>query len=203
MVRIMKLKTVGSAEIIKEAKEIMENRGIIIYPTDTVYGIGGDATSLEVVQKIRKIKGVEKDRPLSVIMSDLKMIEDYCEVGFSEEIILKRFLPGPYTFILKLHRALPVTSDFTIGVRIPEHNFSNQLSELLGKPIVSTSANKKGENPPKSFEEIDKSILEKADIAVDGGVTRYSGPSDVIDLVNKKIIRKGVGTINISEIMEF
>ena len=201
MVKILKLKTIEPAEIIEESRKVIENKGVIIYPTDTVYGIGGDATEMGVVQKIREIKGLEKTKPLSVIMSDLKMIKEYCEVESNEEFTLKKYLPGPYTFILKLHRPIPVTSDLTIGVRIPEHNFSHQLSEAVGKPIISTSANITGEEPPKSFEELDKSILEQADIAIDGGFTRYSGPSDVVDLVNKKVIRKGVGVMDISEIM--
>lgn len=202
LVKIFKLKTLDTAEILKHAEKVIENKGVIIYPTDTVYGIGGDATDPELVQKIRDIKNMEKGKPVSVVMSDLKMIEEYCEIGIWEEVILKKYLPGPYTFILKLHRVLPVTSDLTIGVRIPEHNFCHQLSEVVGKPIVSTSANKTGEEPPRSFEEIDKTILEKADIAVDGGMTRYSSPSDVVDLVNKKLIRKGVGVMDISDIME-
>lgn len=201
MVRILKLKAIEPSKIIEESKKVIENKGVIIYPTDTVYGIGGDATEMEVVRKVRAIKGLEKSKPLSVIMSDLKMIKQYCEVEGGEEFTLKKYLPGPYTFILKLHRPLPVTSDLTIGIRIPEHNFSHQLSEAVGKPLISTSANKTGEEPPKSFEELDKSILEKADLAIDGGFTRYSGPSDVIDLVNKKVIRKGVGVMDISEIL--
>ena len=203
MVKILKLKTIESSKIIEESKKVIEKRGVIIYPTDTVYGIGGDATDMGVVRKVREIKGIEKTKPLSVIMSDLKMIKEYCEIGSPEEFTLKKYLPGPYTFILRLNRPISVTSDLTIGVRIPEHNFSHQLSEAVGKPIISTSANKTGEDPPRSFEEIDKSILEKADLAVDGGFTRYSGPSDVIDLVNRKVIRKGVGVIDISEIMDF
>jgi len=202
VVKILKLKSVEPAELIEQSKKAIENKGIIIYPTDTVYGIGGDATDIEVVQKVREIKGAKKTKSMSVIMSDLEMIKDYCELDVNEDFTLKKYLPGPYTFILKLHRPLPVTSDLTLGVRIPEHNFSHQLSEAVGKPIISTSANKTGEDPPRSFQEVDKSILEKADIAIDGGFTRYSGPSDVIDLVNKKVIRKGLGVIDISEILE-
>lgn len=203
MVKILKLKAIEPSKIIEESKKVIENSGVIIYPTDTVYGIGGDATNMDVVRKVREIKGIEKTKPLSVIMSDLKMIKEYCELGSPEELTLKKYLPGPYTFILRLNRPIPVTSDLTIGVRIPEHNFSHQLSEAVEKPIISTSANKTGEEPPRSFEEVDKSILEKADLAIDGGFTRYSGPSDVIDLVNRKVIRKGIGVIDISEIMDF
>ncbi len=184
------------------AKEAIVSGKTIIYPTDTVYGIGGDALNPDVVEKVREIKGMEKDKPLSVMMADLNMIEEYCEVGLWEEIILKRHLPGPFTFILKKRRDIPVTGDKTLGIRVPEFEFCNRLSEEVGKPIISTSANKTGAPAPTSFEEIKKEILESADMAIDRGPTRYRRASDVVDLVNKKIIRKGVGVIDLSKFPE-
>lgn len=200
MVKIIKLEKGNISTVLEEAKKVINNRGVIIYPTDTVYGIGGDATDPAVVEKVMEIKGREKGHAFSVIMSDIDMIEEYCIVDIFQEIILKKYLPGPYTFVLKIHRPIAVSQDLTLGVRIPNLDFCNRLSEVVGKPIISTSANRSGEIPPRAFNEINKEILEAVDLAIDGGPTRYYGPSDVVDLVNMKIIRKGVGEIDLSKL---
>ena len=197
LVEILKFERGAVDKVLYRAKNAVLDEKILIYPTDTVYGIGGDAFNSNVVNKIKKIKGIDESKPLSVMMSDIKMIEEYCEVGLWEEMILKKYLPGPFTFILKKKIDLPVSLGGTIGVRVPEFEFCNRLSEEVEKPIVSTSANKTGESAPVNFEEINKEVLESADIAIDRGQTRYQRSSDVIDLVHKKIIRKGVGVINL------
>jgi len=184
------------------ARDAVLNGKILIYPTDTVYGIGCDATKADVVAKIRKIKGLSPDKSLLVMMADINMIDEYCEIGLWEEVILKRYLPGPFAFILKMRKPLPVSFDGTLGVRIPESDFCNRLNEEVGKPIVSTSANKTGEPPPVSFNEITNEILNAADLAVDCGPTRYKKSSDVVDLVRKKIVRKGVGIIDLTKFPE-
>jgi len=191
MTRIIRLEKTNMQAVIKEAKEALQKGGVIVYPTDTVYGLGGDATDPAIVEKIRKTKGIEEKKPFSVMMADLAMIEEYCVVDFSEELVLKKYLPGPYTFILKLHRPLAASTGLTLGVRIPEQNFCIQLCETFKKPIITTSANKTGERPPRSFSDIDKEILEAADLAIDGGQTKYEQPSVIIDLVEKKVIRAG------------
>ena len=196
------------AEIIKQDAEnaLYRTREAIlagkaaIYPTDTVYGIGGDATNYRVVERVQEIKGLGRDKPLSVMMADISMIDEYCEIGLWEEMILKKYLPGPFTFILRKKKDLPVISNDSLGIRIPEMDFCNRLSEEVGKPIISTSANKTGKPAPTSFGEIDRDILAAVDIAVDNGPTRYGGASDVVDLINKKIIRKGVGKADLSKL---
>jgi len=184
------------------ARDTILNGKILIYPTDTVYGIGCDATKDDVVAKIRKIKGLSQDKPLLVMMADINMVDEYCEIGLWEETILKKYLPGPFAFILKMRKPLPVSSDGTLGIRIPESDFCNRLSEEVGKPIVSTSANKTGEPPPVSFNEITSEILNAADLAVDNGSTRYKKSSDIVDLVKKRIVRKGLGIIDLTKFPE-
>ena len=198
MVEIIKFIGGDIEDAVAHAKEAVLSGKVIIYPTDTVYGIGGDALNPSVVEKVKKIKGMEKDKPLSVMMPGLKMIEEYCEVGLWEEVILKKHLPGPFTFILKKHKDIPVAEGGTLGVRVPEFEFCNRLCDEVNSPIITTSANKTGEPAPTSFQEIKKEILESADLAIDRGNTRYKRASDVVDLVNKKIIRKGVGEIDLS-----
>ncbi|MFZ5501524.1 MAG: L-threonylcarbamoyladenylate synthase, partial [Candidatus Micrarchaeota archaeon] len=103
------------------AHALLQTKGVMVYPTDTVYGIGGDATSDEVVEKILKIKGIAEKRPLSVMVADVGMIDYYCETGLWEDMILGRYLPGPYTFILKRdgRRYIAASTGETLGVRIP------------------------------------------------------------------------------------
>lgn len=203
MARIIKLEKAGLQNIIDETVKVLKEGGIVVYPTDTVYGIGGDATSPAVVQKVREIKGIEKEKPFSVIMADLNMIEEYCVVNFAEEIILKKYLPGPYTFILKTHRPIAATTTLTLGVRIPEHAFCTAVCEKFKKPIVTTSANKTGEPPPHAFSEINKKLLDLVDLAIDGGQTKYGQPSVLIDLVEKKINREGTKPIDVKDLFNF
>lgn len=199
MVKILKLKEKEPAAILKEAKNVIENGGILIYPTDTVYGIGGDATEPSVVKRIREIKKIKDDKPFSVMVADFAMIEEYCIVDFVHELILKKYLPGPYTFILKIHRPIAATNNLTLGVRIPELSFCYELCAAVKRPIITTSANITGSPPPVSFSEISKEILEQVDLAIDGGKTKYEAPSTIVDLVEKKIKRPGGQTIDFEE----
>jgi len=198
MVEIIKFIGGNMAAALSRAKDAIISGKVVVYPTDTVYGIGGDALNHSVVEKVRRIKGIGKNKPLSVMMTDLNMIDEYCEIGLWEEIILKKYLPGPFTFVLKSRKKLSIAPGDTIGVRVPESEFCNRLCEAIGKPVITTSANRTGDEPPVVFEEIDRTFLEQVDIAIDSGPTRYGRASDVVDLVNKKIIRKGVGVIDLS-----
>lgn len=176
------------------AHALMHSKGVMVYPTDTVYGIGGDATSEEVVKKIHELKGIKEKRPMSVMVSDLGMIDYYCETGIWEDLILSRYLPGPYTFILKKdkNRFLPVTDGDTLGVRIPDSPFCQALCKEFGKPIITTSANPTGGIAPTKLDDVDKRIQDEVDVVVDGGSTRYGTASIVVDLVERKVLREGV-----------
>ncbi|PIN84114.1 threonylcarbamoyl-AMP synthase, partial [Candidatus Micrarchaeota archaeon CG11_big_fil_rev_8_21_14_0_20_47_5] len=175
------------------AKKALKAGKLIIYPTDTVYGIGCDATNNEAVGKVYEAKGRGEDSPLSVVMADLKMIGEYCEVRQVDEVYMHEHLPGPYTFILKCKegKELPVSRNGKIGVRVPDHFFCITLSRQLKVPIVSTSANLSGKPPPTCVEEIDKKIADAVSLILDGGKCKHSKPSTVVDLVESKILRAG------------
>ncbi len=166
-------------QIIKAIK----SGAILIYPTDTVYGIGCNAKLAKSVKKIREIKQ-QFDRPFSVIAPSIDWIAKNLEI--KKEVREK--LPGPYTFILKKKKecvAKNVTFDNTLGVRIPKHKFTKIIQEA-GVPFVTTSANLTGEKAPKSLKEVKL----KADYVIDGG-TLKGKPSKVIDLTGKpKVLRK-------------
>jgi len=191
MTEIIRLTNDRFQETLERAKEVIDKGGLIIYPTDTLYGIGGDALSLDVVKKIDSVKEVKEFKPMSVIMSNIPMIKEYCDMEPWQYAILKEYLPGPYTFLLKLHRPMPVTNNLKLGVRIPQTTFCHSLSEVCKKPIVTTSANITGEPAPYTFENVSKRIIEEADLVIDEGITRYKYQSSVVDLVDKKIIRRG------------
>ncbi len=191
MVDIIHITRKGFHDTLIKAKEVVDKEGVLIYPTDTLYGIGGDAHSMEVVERINKIKAVTEFKPMSVIFSDIPMIKEYCEVSHWQEEFLNRYLPGPFTFLLKLHRPLPVTNNIKLGVRIPETTFCHELAEICRKPIVTTSANVTGKPPPFNFKDVDPEIVDKADLAIDEGITRYKYHSEVVDLVEKRILRRG------------
>ncbi len=180
------------------AHALLHTGGVMVYPTDTVYGIGGDASSEDVVERIRKMKGITGKKPLSVMMADFVMVEEYCETGLWEDMILSRYLPGPYTFVLKKRREqdLPVTDSDKLGIRIPESNFCQALCREFDGPIVTTSANRTGKPPAVRLGDVDERILDSADLLIDGGETKYGAASVIIDLVDGKIIR-GVGSESI------
>ena len=174
-----------------EAKQVLSSGRILVYPTDTLYGLGCDALSKAAVEKIYSLKIRDKGKPLSIIVSDYAMLLEYCEVSSAQERILHSLLPGPYTFILQLRKQIPASPNLTIGVRVPEHIFMRQVSKELHMPIVSTSANVSGQKDAAELEEVDKTIASASDLLIDGGKCLYGTGSTVIDLVGMKILRKG------------
>lgn len=172
---------------------LLHSKGTMVYPTDTVYGIGGDATSEEVVKRIHGMKGTDEKKPMSVMMADFGMIDYYCETGIWEDMIMSRYLPGPYTFILKKNerRYIPASEGDTLGVRMPDSAFCQALCKAFRKPIITTSANLTGEAVATRLDDVDKEVLDAVDVVIDGGPTRYQSPSIVVDLVERKVLREG------------
>ncbi len=189
--RIVPLSDFDSA--LRETEAAVKNGLVVIYPTDTLYGLGCDATNKGAVRKVYGIKSRGQKNPLSIIVPDLGMLEKYCEVTDGQRKILATLLPGPYTFLLKLKIPLPVTDSGIIGVRVPEHMFMRTVSRRLGIPVVSTSANLSGGGDAADASEIDAGILnsKKVSLIVDGGRCKYAKASTVIDLVDMKVVRKG------------
>ena len=174
---------------IKKASEIIRNNGIVIYPTETVYGIGANIFSNIALEKVFAIKKRDKDKPVSVAVSDLKMMEDLVYIGKKERHFIEKFLPGPVTVLLNKKDKVPdilTSGSELVGIRFPAHETTINLIQLAGVPITSTSANFSGEAPPRRVDEIRVS----ADYIIDGGECKGE-PSTVVDLVNRKIIRIG------------
>ncbi len=165
--------------------------GVICYPTDTLYGLGGDATRPDVVERIMDIKGRGMQSPFSVIFADLGMAREYVELDDKTSRILSKHLPGPLTFMLPVRKKLPVTPGPLLGCRIPASEFCLALARKFGKPLITTSANRHGRPPAASAQELDEIILNRVDLLVDGGPCPAGVGSTIVDLAGMRIMRAG------------
>ena len=189
---------------IKKVVDVLRNGGLVIYPTDTVYVLGCDITNSRALEKIAKIKGIKLEKAnFSFVCNDLSNLSDYVrQIDTSTFKILKRALPGPYTFILPGNNDLPreFRKKKTVGIRVPDNNISLQIVKTLGNPIVSTSIYDDDEVLEYSTDP--ELIYEKwqnlVDVVIDGGYGDNQ-PSTIIDLSGPEpeIIREGKGDINI------
>ena len=176
-----------------KAKKALLAGELIVFPTDTVYGIGGNALDEKVVRKVRELKGRDEGKPISLIVSSLEMLEKFVEFTPAQKDKAINFLPGPYTLVLMKKNGvnLPVTQTKKVGVRVPENNFLRQLVNSLGFPITGTSANLSGEPACSSVESLPKTIKTGVKVIIDGGPCMHGKPSTVVDLVDEKILRTG------------
>ena len=189
---------------IKKVVDVLRNGGLVIYPTDTVYGIGCDITNSRALEKLAKIKGVKLEKAnFSFVCSSLSNISDYVkQIDTATFKILKRALPGPYTFILPGNNDLP--KDFRkkkpVGIRVPDNNIAIQIVEILGNPIVSSSIHDEDEvieystDPELIFEKWQNLV----DLVIDGGYGENVA-STIIDLTGHEpiIVREGKGDVNV------
>ncbi len=190
-------------EIAKIVK-VLQNGGLVIYPTDTVYGLGCDITNTKALEKVAKIKGVKLEKSnFSFVCNNLSHLSDYVkQIDTTTYKILKRALPGPYTFILPGSNSLPkmFKKRKTVGIRVPDNNIARAIVEALGNPIVSTSIHDEDEvveyttDPELIFEKWQNIV----DVVVDGGFGDNHA-STVIDLTNgePEVIREGKGSLDI------
>jgi len=189
---------------IKRVVEVLRNGGLIIYPSDTVYALGCDITNNKALERIARIKGVKLEKAnFSFVCEDLSNLSDYVrQINTATFKILKRALPGPYTFILPGNNNLPKVfkKKKEVGIRVPANNIALTLVHELGNPIVSTSIYDEDEiieyttDPELIYEKWDNLV----DIVIDGG---YGGniPSTVIDLTGEEpvLIRQGKGSLEV------
>jgi tRNA threonylcarbamoyl adenosine modification protein (Sua5/YciO/YrdC/YwlC family) len=189
---------------IKKVIQVLKKGGLIIYPTDTVYGLGCDITNTKALEKIARIKGIKLDKAnWSFICADLSNLSDYVrQIDTPTFKILKRALPGPYTFILPGNNNLPkeFKKKKTVGIRVPANSITKAIVEALGNPIVSTSIHDEDElleyttDPELIFEKWQNLV----DLVIDGGYGDNIA-STVIDLSEGEpiVIREGKGSIDI------
>jgi tRNA threonylcarbamoyl adenosine modification protein (Sua5/YciO/YrdC/YwlC family) len=184
---------------IQRAVDILNKGGVIGYPTDTVYGLGCDLMNKQAIDRLYQIKGMSREQNLSFICPDLADIARYAVVENDVYRVLKRFLPGPYCFILTATREVPKIVQMkakTVGIRVPNNPIAIAVVRALGRPLISTTAARHGEPPLVDPWEIDQEFP-GLDLVIDGegGGTV---PTTVVDLSHGdvRIVREGAGPID-------
>lgn len=189
---------------IAKVVSVLKKGGLIIYPTDTVYGLGCDITNTKALERVARIKGIKLEKAnFSFVCHDLSNLSDYVkQIDTSIFKVLKRALPGPYTFVLPGAKTLPnaFKKKKTVGIRVPDNNIALEIVRQLGNPIISTSIYDEDEileyttDPELILEKWDKLV----DMVIDGG---YGGnePSTIIDFSGDEpeVIRQGKGSLEI------
>jgi tRNA threonylcarbamoyl adenosine modification protein (Sua5/YciO/YrdC/YwlC family) len=189
---------------IRRVVECLRDGGLVIYPTDTVYGLGCDIFNTRAVEKIARIKGIKPQKnDFSFICYDLSHIADYARVGNIAFKIMKRVLPGPYTFILDANNSVPKllnTNKKTVGIRVPDHTIPRAIVKELGNPIVTTSIKDDDEiieystDPELIFEKFQHQV----DMVIDGGYGGNIGSTIVkADGDDFEILREGLGDTSV------
>jgi L-threonylcarbamoyladenylate synthase len=199
--KVLKTTDFSPQEIADLASKVLVSGGVVIYPTETCYGIGVDSTNRRAVEKLLKYKGDRKGKPISVGVSSRKMAEDYVEFNPQAENLFNNFLPGPITIVANgKHKVTPglESDDGKLGIRYPKHDLALQIIKTFCKPITATSANvSKGKTPYEINEDILKRIpdskKELIDLIIDAGKLDYHPPSTIVDttLNDPKILRQG------------
>lgn len=184
---------------IRRAVEVLEQGGVIAYPTDTVYGLGCDLTNKHAIDRLYALKGMERTQKLSFICPDLSDIARYAIVDNPVYRVLRRFLPGPYTFILQATRDVPKLVQMkrrSVGIRIPALQAPRSLAQELGRPILSTTAARPGEEAFIDPHEIHAAFPGLA-LVLDGGAGGIT-PTTVVDLTQSPpaVLRQGAGPVD-------
>jgi tRNA threonylcarbamoyl adenosine modification protein (Sua5/YciO/YrdC/YwlC family) len=187
---------------IKQIVDVLTNGGIIVYPTDTYYGIGCDLLNKASIEKIYQLKRRSHHEPFSFVCSDLKHISEYAQVTNYAYKTMKRLLPGPYTFVLEGSRLVPkimLTKRQTVGIRVPDHAVCLAIVQDLGHPVINTSATDPETNQILTTpQEIKEKLGHAVDLIIDGGGVP-GNPSSVISLIGDtpEVLREGSGDVSI------
>jgi tRNA threonylcarbamoyl adenosine modification protein (Sua5/YciO/YrdC/YwlC family) len=185
---------------IRQAVDVLQRGGVIAYPTGTVIGLGCDLLNRKAVEKLYRIKSASKRKPFSFLCADLSEISRYAIVTDRAYRIMRRLVPGPYTFILEATKDVPklcLDRRKTVGIRVPEHPVAQAILEQLGRPIISTSASREGDewinNDPAEIAERFKQL----DLVLDAGMGGIN-PSTVIafnEYGEIEVLREGSGSV--------
>ena len=184
-----------TAKAIEKVVGILITGGVIVYPTDTIYGVGCDASDLDAVKKIYSLKGRDDNKPMSFICSDLGQIQQLADLTQTQFEILERNLPGAFTFILNASSSCPKhlqSENQTVGIRIPDHPLCSALVKQLEQPIITTSINQAGQPALSNPQEIETIFGDRIDLILDAGKIENTA-STIIDLTQDSptIIREG------------
>ncbi|HBG07203.1 MAG: threonylcarbamoyl-AMP synthase [Geobacteraceae bacterium GWC2_58_44] len=186
--------------LITKVVETLKSGGVVVYPTDTTYGIGCSIFSKKGIERIYLIKQRDRKKPFSFICTDISEIARYAKVSNYAFKLMRRLLPGPYTFVLEANSVVPdllLTKQRTVGIRIPDNKICLAIVKELGHPIVTTSANLSGEDPIGNPWQVECDLGKLLDIVVDGG-DLTADVSSVVSIIGDVpvVLRKGVGDVS-------
>jgi tRNA threonylcarbamoyl adenosine modification protein (Sua5/YciO/YrdC/YwlC family) len=200
--QILKINPVNpELRLIRLVVEELRQGRVIAYPTDTIYGIGCDIFQKGAIERLYKIKGKDPNKPLSFLCPNLTDISTYARVSNQAFKIMKRLVPGPYTFILEASRNVPkimLTKRKTVGIRIPDNNICIMMAQTLGNPIITTSVKKADDELFNDADEVAERLGRLVDLIVDGGKIA-AHHSTIIDLSGDTptVVREGKGDTSI------
>ncbi|MEJ2241710.1 MAG: L-threonylcarbamoyladenylate synthase [Candidatus Bathyarchaeota archaeon] len=186
-----------------EASRIVKKGGLVVFPTETVYGLGCDPFNVGSVQRLIEIKG-NRTKPFPILISSMNDARKIANLSLNGKKLATRFWPGPLTIIFPKKSTLPDIVTFnqkSVGLRIPDNKVAIKLIRLCGGILIGSSANKTGRNPPKNIDEIPEELEEIVDIVLNGGPTSQGVPSTVVDFISEKpkILRDG--PINLKQLL--
>lgn len=180
-------------ECIDAAAETLEGGQLVVYPTETVYGLGADALDPDAVERVFSAKNRDRSRPISMAVPDVEAIREYTEPTDREMAFVREFLPGPVTVVLERKSMVPdvlTAGRDRVGIRIPDHDIALALLERFA-PITATSVNVSGNPSARRPDEIDEEIRRRVRIILDGGESPGGG-STVVDVTSGEIHREGL-----------
>jgi len=189
---------------ISTASQIVKKGGLVVYPTDTVYGLGCDPFNVVAVKRVFRVKG-ERRKPLPILASSSCHVEKIANLSREAEKIANCFWPGPLTLVLPKKPILPevVTCNLdSVGVRVPKHDVALELISLSNGLLVGTSANKTGEKPPRTAQEAAEQLGQEINLILDSGPVILGVPSTVVDLTPEKPKMLREGPITFEEILD-
>jgi len=186
------------------AAQTVRRGGLVVYPTETVYGLGCDPFNIEAVKRILDVKG-ERKKPLPILAASIGDADKIASISPNGKRLAAKFWPGPLTMVFPKKPSLPDVVTFgwdSVGLRIPHNDVALHLIRLSGGLLVGSSANRTGEEPPRAVQEISGELKEMVNVVLDGGVTAQGKPSTVADLTSEKprILREG--PISIKELLD-
>lgn len=200
--RILQINPINPQQrLIDQVVAALRQGAVIAYPTDTMYGIGCDIFNQKAVKRIFQLKKRDKDKPFSFICSNLKDVSQYCFLSNSAYRLMKKCLPGPYTFILPAMKIVPkimLTRQKTVGIRVPDNRICQQIVDTLGNPILTTSANLEEESYLAEAFEVEERIGNRIDLIIDGEPISPA-PSSVVSLIGDEPLVLRVGKGDVSE----
>ena len=204
MTKVFDWKNKIKKEELDECVEIIKKGGLVIFPTETVYGIGTNAYCEDSVKKIYEVKQRPDEKPLSILVSDISEISKYGYVdNENEKKIIEKFMPGPLTIILKKREGVfdyISSGKDTIGIRIPDNEIIKKILDEAQIPIVAPSANISGKPSGIVMDEILKDFYGKVDVCVDGGKAQLGESSTIVQIIDNKPVILREGKIKLEEI---